>query len=46
MKEKTIKKVSKDEGTPFYLFNEDEFVKNYKHLEQSFRSIYPNYHIA
>ena len=46
MKEKIIKKVSNDNGTPFYLFDEDEFVKNYKHLEYSFRSIYPNYHIA
>lgn len=42
----TIRKLIKDNGTPFYLFDEDGFVKNYRKLEDTFRRIYPNYQIS
>jgi len=32
--------------TPFYVFEQREFEKNYIHLEEAFRRIYPNYQIA
>ena len=31
---------------PCYIFNEKEFISNYKHFESTLKSIYPNYHIA
>lgn len=33
-------------NTPYYVFNADEFLNNYHHLELSLRNIYPEYHIA
>lgn len=42
----TIKKLIKKNGTPFYLFDEGGFIKNYRKLEDTFRSIYPNYQIS
>lgn len=33
-------------NTPYYIFYADEFIKNYYNLESTFRTIYPNYHIA
>lgn len=41
-----VEKQIKSDGTPFYLFDTDEFKKNYQHLLKSFRNIYPNYNIA
>jgi len=32
--------------TPYYVFYADDFIKNYHNLENAFREIYPNYHIA
>lgn len=32
--------------TPYYLFDADSFIDNYKRLLESFRDIYPNYNIA
>ena len=32
--------------TPYYVFNADEFVRNYHELESAFKQIYPNYQIA
>ena len=42
----TIRKLIRKNGTPFYLFDEDGFVKNYRELEDTFRKIYPNYQIS
>lgn len=33
-------------GSPLYLFHQDEFVENYRHLLSAFRSIYSKYNIA
>ena len=33
-------------NTPYYIFDADSFIENYKDLEREFRSFYPNYHIA
>ena len=33
-------------NTPYYVFNANEFIKNYMDLENAFRNYYPNYHIA
>lgn len=33
-------------GSPLYLFDEAAFTENYRMLEQTFRSVYPNYQIA
>jgi len=44
--EQTIKKLIKQQGTPFYLFDEKGFVENYKKLEGTFQKVYPNYHIC
>lgn len=33
-------------GSPLYIFDEVSFTKNYKHLLDSFRQIYPKYNIA
>ena len=32
--------------TPYYIFKEKEFIDNYKRFFNTFRSIYPNYHVA
>lgn len=41
-----IKKLEAEFGLPLYIFNQEEFVQNYKELEQTFRAIYPNYNIC
>ena len=42
----TIKQLIKQNGTPFYLFDETGFVDNYKKLENTFKAIYPEYQIS
>lgn len=37
---------SKELKTPYYMFYADEFIKNYKDLENSMKAIYENYQIA
>ena len=32
--------------TPYYVFDAEEFIANYHDLEDTFRSVYPNYQIA
>ena len=41
-----IKDLINSGGTPFYLFDEQGFVKNYRQLESTFQTIYPDYHIC
>lgn len=41
-----IRSVEAQYGSPFYLFDEASFVDNYRELEDAFRRIYPQYHIA
>lgn len=41
-----IQAVEKEYGIPLYVFNQDEFIKNYRELEGLFRAIYPNYYIC
>lgn len=42
----TIKSLIKSNSTPFYLFDEAEFINNYRTLESIFKAIYPDYHIS
>lgn len=42
----TVKELIKQNGTPFYLFDEKGFVDNYKKLENTFKAIYPEYQIS
>lgn len=42
----TIKKLIEKNGTPFYLFDEEGFVNNYRKLESIFKQVYPNYQIS
>lgn len=42
----TINELIKKNGTPFYLFDEEGFVNNYRKLENTFRTVYPNYQIS
>ncbi len=42
----TIKQLIKQNGTPFYLFDEKGFVDNFKKLESTFKAIYPEYQIS
>ncbi len=42
----TITELIQKIGTPFYLFDETGFVKNYRHLETTFKSVYPNYQVS
>ena len=42
----TIKQLIKQNGTPFYLFDEKGFVDNYKKLGNTFKTIYPEYQIS
>lgn len=42
----TIKKLLAEHRTPFYIFDERGFIENYNKLENTFQSIYPNYHIS
>ncbi|WP_293828772.1 hypothetical protein [uncultured Phascolarctobacterium sp.] len=37
---------SKELKTPYYMFYADEFIKNYKDLENSMKAVYENYQIA
>ena len=42
----TINELIKKNGTPFYLFDEEGFVNNYRKLEATFKAVYPNYQIS
>lgn len=42
----TIREILYKEKTPFYVFEEKEFVDNYQDLLNTFRKIYSNYNIA
>lgn len=42
----TIKNFENKYGAPLYIFDEDEFVLNYRHFEQCFSSRYQNYKIS
>lgn len=42
----TVKELIKQNGTPFYLFDEKGFVDNYRKLENTFKAIYPEYQIS
>ena len=44
--EDTAHRLSKEIGTPFYIFDEKGFVDNYNSLDKTFKSIYPNYQIS
>lgn len=41
-----IQTLEEEYGLPLYVFNQGEFIHNYKELESTFRAIYPNYHIC
>ena len=41
-----IEKLKKEYDLPVYVFDRDEFVNNYHHLENCFKSIYPKYQIS
>ena len=41
-----IKMLEKEYGLPLYIFDEEEFKKNYLNLLNTFRAIYPKYNIA
>ena len=43
---KQIEALDKEYGLPLYVFNQEEFVQNYRELESTFRAIYPKYHIC
>lgn len=43
--ESIIKELMKN-GTPFYLFDEQGFVDNYRKLEETFKKVYPKYQIS
>ena len=42
----TINELIKKNGTPFYMFDEEGFVNNYRKLERTFKAVYPNYQIS
>ena len=42
----TVNELIKKNGTPFYLFDEEGFVNNYRKLENTFKTVYPNYQIS
>lgn len=42
----TVKELVTKQDTPFYLFDEQGFVDNYKRLEDTFRKVYPDYRIS
>ena len=44
--DKVIKELVEKNGTPFYLFDEQGFVDNYRKLENTFKAIYPDYQIS
>ncbi len=41
-----IEQLEKEYGLPLYLFNQEEFIQNYRELTDTFRSIYPNYQVC
>lgn len=41
-----IKELEEEYGCPLYIFNRKEFKANYFEIENTFRGIYPNYHIC
>ena len=41
-----IKSWEKQFGDPLYVFDEKAFIENYKHYDQCFKSIYPQYRIS
>lgn len=43
---KQIDALDKEYGLPLYVFNQGEFVQNYRELEGTFRAIYPKYSIC
>lgn len=43
MNENIIKSLIEEFGTPLYVFDDREFVNNYRALCEAFRNIYPNY---
>ena len=44
--EKRIEEFCRVWGSPLYFFDEDAFVRNYKHFEDCLRSVYSNYHVS
>ena len=42
----TIKELIEKNVTPFYLFDEEGFVNNYRNLESTFKEFYPNYQLS
>lgn len=42
----TVKNLIEKQGTPFYLFDEQGFVDNYRKLEETFKKVYPGYQIS
>ena len=44
--EKFIQEIENKYSLPLYVFNQDEFIQNYRELERTFRTIYPKYHIC
>lgn len=44
--EQAINSLIEKNGTPFYLFDEQGFVDNYRALEGTFHKVYPNYQIC
>ena len=45
VKEKINELVAKY-GSPLYVFQKEEFVKNYLHFEKCFKNLYPKYQLA
>ena len=41
-----IEQLEREYGLPLYLFNQEEFIQNYRELEDSFQAIYPEFHIC
>lgn len=41
-----VRKIIKQYGNAVYIFNQDEFEENYRDLENTFKKVYPNYHIC
>lgn len=42
MNVEAVQRISKEQGTPFYLFDEKKFIRNYEKLSQAFKERYPN----
>ena len=42
----TINFLIREQGSPFYFFDADGFIENYKELDQTFKSVYPYYQIS